>query len=60
VRQCSACNRKPCVCNDANGPKQPYEEPCDHDYDEDEDAAEFVCVLCGDREPMPLDRIMRQ
>jgi hypothetical protein len=57
VRDCSACNAKPCRCSDANGPRQSYED-CDHDYDEDEDAGEYVCILCGDREPMPLDRIM--
>jgi hypothetical protein len=43
-------------------PKAPYDDgdTCDHDYDEDEDACEYVCVLCGDRQPVPLDRIMRQ
>jgi hypothetical protein len=58
VMQCHACNTKPCRCESANGPRQPYEE-CEHEYDEDEDAGEFVCGLCGDREPMSLDRIIR-
>lgn len=42
--------------------KRAYEdvEPCDHDYDEDEDAGEYVCVHCGERERIPLDKIIRQ
>ena len=42
-------------------PKQPYDdgEGCDHDYDEDEDALEYVCAHCGDRQRIPLDKIIR-
>jgi hypothetical protein len=42
-------------------PKAPYDdsEGCDHEYDEDEDTAEYVCTLCGDRLRIPLDKIMR-
>lgn len=41
--------------------KAPYdsEEPCDHEYDEDEDTGEYICPFCGDRTPIPLDRMMR-
>lgn len=35
------------------------DESCDHEYDEDEDACEYVCSLCGDRQRIPLDKIMR-
>lgn len=43
------------------GPKQPYgdTDDCEHDFDEDEDACEFVCILCGHREPIPLDKLMK-
>lgn len=43
-------------------PKRGYDddEPCDHDFDEDEDAGEYVCVHCGERERIPLDKIIRQ
>jgi hypothetical protein len=43
-------------------PKEPYSDPeeCDHEYDEDEDAGEYVCAHCGDRQPIPLDDIIRQ
>lgn len=52
--------RKACKNNETSGPKRPYEdtEDCDHEYDEDEDALEYVCSHCGDRQPIPLDRIM--
>lgn len=41
--------------------EQPDVEPdeCEHEYDEDEDTLEYVCVHCGDREPIPLDRLIR-
>lgn len=41
--------------------KRSYDDTdeCDHDYDEDEDTAEFVCNLCGDRQRIPLDKIIR-
>lgn len=60
MNDCRACGQRPCVCKSANGPKQPYDEPCEHEYDEDEDAGEYVCNIpgCGHREPMPLDRII--
>lgn len=60
MRVCNACGQARCVCSDANGPKQPYEEPCDHDFEADEDALEYVCIVpyCGHREPMPLDRLI--
>lgn len=31
----------------------------EHDFDEDEDALEYVCVHCGEREPIPLDKLIR-
>jgi hypothetical protein len=42
-------------------PKAPYDDAdaCDHEYDEDEDASEYVCSFCGDRQRIPLDKIMR-
>lgn len=54
---CTACNHAKCECMDANGPKQPYVDPCEdeHDFDEDEDAGELVCMVCGHCEPAPLD-----
>jgi hypothetical protein len=61
VRVCAACNRNKCVCSDANGPKQPYDdgEGCDHEYDEDEDALEYVCNMCGDRQKMDLTDLLK-
>lgn len=52
-----------CVAADkGGGPKKPYDEdndPCEHEYDEDEDAGEFVCVMCGDRQPMDLTDLIK-
>lgn len=58
---CHSCYRKPCECADANGPRKPYDDAdtCDHDYDEDEDTAEFICMHCGHREPMDLTDLIR-
>lgn len=36
------------------------DDECEHEYDEDEDAGEYVCTLCGEREPIPLDRLIRE
>jgi hypothetical protein len=50
------------VCKKFNGLRQRYEDECEHDYDEDEDAGEFVCMVpgCGDRQPIPLDRLIHE
>jgi hypothetical protein len=31
----------------------------EHSYDEDEDALEYVCTYCWDRQPIPLDKLIR-
>jgi hypothetical protein len=31
----------------------------EHDCDVDDDTLEYVCNYCGEREPIPLDRIIR-
>lgn len=31
----------------------------EHEYEEDEDALEYVCIHCWDREPIPLDELIR-
>lgn len=52
------------IANKGGGPRKPYnendDERCDHDYDEDENAGEFVCIHCGDRVPMdPLTDLIK-
>lgn len=46
--------------NVGGGPKKPYDDDdCDHEFDEDEDSLEWVCSLCGEREPMDLGKLIR-
>lgn len=43
-----------------SGPKKPYDDvECDHEYEEDEDALEFICQHCGDRQPMDLNDLLK-
>jgi hypothetical protein len=48
------------VADKGGGPRKPYSDnECDHDYNEDEDALEWVCVECNHRTPMDLRDLLK-
>lgn len=48
-------------CDEAvGGRKEPYEdEPCDHQFEYNDDAQEYICAGCGERLPPDLTELIK-